>query len=1013
MLSCETIEIYPSPLAISHRISNSGREVYFNTSFYTFGKVILTLAAELLDISFLTDFEKEVFLKKICEKYFEKNRKGYFAGVYGRPGFVKDIKKAVKTLKKAGVNAEDLKVYIEECEHPEMDRRRLLDLYAIYFQYTKSRKDYDDMGWLVVDALKKSNTLPLFLRVVKKVIVRSRYQITDVQLKLLEVLCAKGIKVVVMFPFDESNPAFEVAKTAAEYLKNIKSKNLKVDFKVESSARYPCDLFFAQEHFFKPPEKTFEPKDNSLLIVEAANRDFEIREIAFCIKKLLTESQDLKPVDIVLIVKDIAKYDDYIREHFKRAKIPFFFRRGKQLQRTNFYKDIMLVLSAGKDNFRREDISRIISAPYFVDFGVEKDKAEQILCLSGYFSFDNESIDKRLKWLKEYAGQFELFKKRLILKEDIEKVRNFLIPFIDEIPLKETRKTVFEFTGWLKEFIEKYYVCERNREQKEKVLSLVDEMLMSNRKMPGREKISTSRFKEMLESLAERETVSGEKNISAVNVLTPFDTDGLGFKVGIFCGMVDDEFPRKKMEAQVLKDKDINGINKVLEKKGYLPIQKSTDEGLLDRNVFYRSMLSISKSCIFTVPFTSETREDKRRSIFLEELEFLFSNVKDGKLISGLKKKSIPPSRIILPVEKTASKTEFEISLANTLKDKNIEVEPVSIKSEITRYKPVFLRNPNLESTAGNRYFRGIYSSQDLKKNLNNLFFKDGRFIFSPSMIEQFLRCPYRFFMQYLQKLKVFPRPEFEMNIMNEGIVTHAILERFCGERETGDINPEKRIEKIAGEFFSDYEKEHFTGRKELWVVKKEGILQTVKNFLLLEEKSSIGPGKTKLVDVEYKVDNCIVDLDGEKIALRGVIDRIDCASDGTIYVIDYKTSSKPRKDKDYQQGYLAQAALYKLILLNREVAENLKLEDIKESKIKACYFALKADPYNEKAEYFTEIAASSDWKEILKDKIMRFKHAVEKMEFPAEPIDIDSDRRECGYCDFAYLCRIGEDWNG
>ncbi|MEA3346761.1 MAG: PD-(D/E)XK nuclease family protein, partial [Candidatus Auribacterota bacterium] len=451
----------------------------------------------------------------------------------------------------------------------------------------------------------------------------------------------------------------------------------------------------------------------------------------------------------------------------------------------------------------------------------------------------------------------------------------------------------------------------------------------------------------------------------------------------------------------------------VLEKKGYLPIQKSTDEGLLDRNVFYRSMLSISKNCIFTVPFTRETREDRKRSIFLEELEFLFSNVKEGKLISGLKKKSIPPSMIILPVDKTASKTEFEISLASELKDKNIEVEPVSIKNAITRYKPAFLRNPNLKNTAGSRYFKGVYSSKDLKKYLKKRFFKDGRFIFSPSMIEQFLRCPYKFFMQYLQKLEVFPRPEFEMNIMDEGTVTHAILERFCRERDTGEINPEKRIKKIAGEIFSDYEKEHFTGRKELWVVKKEGILQTLKNFLLLEEKSSIGPGKTRLVDAEYKVDNCIVDLDGEKIALRGVIDRIDCAADGTIYVIDYKTSSKPRKDKDYQQGYLAQAALYKLILLNREVADNLKLENMRESKIKACYFALKVDPYDEKGEYFTEIAASSNWKEILKDKIMKFKRAVERMEFPAEPIDKDSDKKECEYCDFAYFCRIGEDWNG
>ena len=45
MLSRETIEIFPSPLAVSEYIRRMGKEIYFNHTFYTFGKILLNLAA--------------------------------------------------------------------------------------------------------------------------------------------------------------------------------------------------------------------------------------------------------------------------------------------------------------------------------------------------------------------------------------------------------------------------------------------------------------------------------------------------------------------------------------------------------------------------------------------------------------------------------------------------------------------------------------------------------------------------------------------------------------------------------------------------------------------------------------------------------------------------------------------------------------------------------------------------------------------------------------------------------
>ncbi len=1003
MLSRETIEIFPSPLAVSEYIREMGKEVYFNHTFYTFGKILLNLAAELLEERFITDFEKEIILKRICSGYFNDREKKYFYSVFSKPGFIRDLKRSVKILKKAAVGPAILKIHIDNNTGGKLSAKRLSDFSNIYSGYAGFCHDYDDMGWLVVDALRKTGETPLFLKGIKKIVVRSRYQLTNVQLKLLEIFADRGIKVTVYFPCEESNAAFEAGISSYRYLKQMNPGNIRVDDTVSGSARQPSDLAFAQKNLFRAVNNEAKTKDGSISIVEAADRDLEVKEIALRIKKHLYSEKYLKPSDIVVITKKISLYDDYIRQYFNRADIPYYFRRGRQLQRTNFYKDLMLVLSLAEDHFSRENITRIIGAPYFADIGIDKDVAGLILCLCGYLSADNKPVDGCLNWLAGKGRETRDFINTGIDISDVKKLDGFLCGFIRDVSF-EAERTAKDFSEWLRDFISRYYTGNMIADEVSAVYGLLDKIEACPDNIMGSSVVTVAQFKEMIESLAEREVIHEKNNLNAVKILTPFDTDGMNFKIGIFCGMVEGEFPSRKTEGLILKDADIEALNCILDEKGMLPVQKSADEEIVDRNIFYRSFLNISDKCIFTVPFTEETREDRKKSVFLEEIEMMFSSGKDGKMVSTLEIKKIPPSSMISEPDDAASRTDLLVSIAKKSRGKKLLLRPGGLQRELEQNDSVFMRNPNVIAPGDAKDYRGFYSSEEIHRFLSDKFFQDGAFSFNATALEAFLRCPFRYFMQSLMKMRDFPRPELYIDVMDEGTIIHEVLENFCKERK--GKGGEKLLLDIAGGIFNSYEQNNLTGRRELWSVKKEEMTEILRNFLKLEEKSPIGPGKTDFIRAEFPFKKFVTGIRGERIILNGYIDRIDISKTGIVYVVDYKTSRQVRSEEDFREGYLAQAALYKLVLSEQTAQKNLGIKN--PTEIRACYFLLKADPFDEKAEFFSEIAVSGDWEEILSEKIMRFKKAVIDMEFPAHPFDRQVD---CRNCEFPYFCRIAEDW--
>ena len=203
----------------------------------------------------------------------------------------------------------------------------------------------------------------------------------------------------------------------------------------------------------------------------------------------------------------------------------------------------------------------------------------------------------------------------------------------------------------------------------------------------------------------------------------------------------------------------------------------------------------------------------------------------------------------------------------------------------------------------------------------------------SPTALETWAACPYRYFLGHVLRLGALDTPEetFSISALDRGTLSHAILERFVHETvqsgnfpspdEPWRLDDRDRLKRIAAESFHDAETRGVTGKRLLWDMVKVEILSDLETFL--ETDSALRQtSETADIRVETRFgfgnDTTEVADHQTGISFRGVIDRIDISSDGKkVLVIDYKTgSAEPYKgldDDPIDRGRHLQLGVYSL----------------------------------------------------------------------------------------------------
>jgi len=217
--------------------------------------------------------------------------------------------------------------------------------------------------------------------------------------------------------------------------------------------------------------------------------------------------------------------------------------------------------------------------------------------------------------------------------------------------------------------------------------------------------------------------------------------------------------------------------------------------------------------------------------------------------------------------------------------------------------------------------------------------------LWSASQLEKYASNPFLFFVERVLYLKELEEAEESTTALVRGGLAHTILERFHRSYDgayptelTGDVR--LLLDDVVAFVFAEAERSHDTwlGRPVLWAATKEDLHDKVGRYLEWEL-----PRLTGRVPIEYELGFGFDDrppfvLRGQDVAgvetellLRGKVDRVDRASTGAHYVLDYKSGFTPNR-KAYLDGGALQGPIYMAA-----VADALKC-DVKE----AAYYSIK-----------------------------------------------------------------------
>lgn len=210
------------------------------------------------------------------------------------------------------------------------------------------------------------------------------------------------------------------------------------------------------------------------------------------------------------------------------------------------------------------------------------------------------------------------------------------------------------------------------------------------------------------------------------------------------------------------------------------------------------------------------------------------------------------------------------------------------------------------------------------------LFTRRGRLAGSVTRLESFGACPFQHFAGH--GLRLEPREQIELDALQLGRFYHELLRQMF-ERLGGDAGPvrwadarEQDLRDLAAELVAaarrDLTLPGLAGGAQQYILSRaEQVLGDLATAL--RAASAVAPDMQQVAAElmfsnrpESELEPLTLDLAGrDKLLLRGVIDRIDVASDGATFVVDYKTGGRTLDWTHLYHGLSLQLLGYLLVL--------------------------------------------------------------------------------------------------
>lgn len=961
----------------------------------------------------------EAIATRIVHAAMRDNKLSYFSPVAKTPGFPRALARTIAELRLQRVPAVELAsdlAYLMELYEHELRQRSLADL-AMLLEFAAQE----------ASAGHRFTGLPLLL---VDLTVESRSHE-----KFLAALVEKSPDVLAVALHDDEQSAASVLRVPAEDL----------DTQPPSGT-----LDRVRRWLFSPDQPPAAPTDPSLLF-SAPGENLECLEIARRIRAL---AADGTPFDrVAILLRNVDQYQPLVEEALRRAAVPHYFGRGAARPDPAGRAFLALLACAG-DGCSASRFAEYLSlgqlppvdpngapikpAPQWVtpadeilasfqteqpppeDLGPAEDSDTTLAVPIGWEKLlvDAAVIGGHDRWSRRLRGLRAEFQTQLrdLDKEDethrphiqrridqLARLENFALPLIDMLSALPQSA---HWGDWLDRLSE---LAQTALRYPESVLAVLSELKpMSEVGPAGLDEV----YDVLSEKLGSLRTDPPRRRFGHVFVGAIDEARGRAFDVVFLPGLAEGLFPRRSLEDPLLLDEHRTRLEAALQSPGLLDTQPRRNAR--ERMLLRSAAAAAIRQLVVSYP-RMDTAQARPRVPSFYALEVL--RAAEGRLptLREFRERAATsaPSRLDWPApsDPNVAIDDAEYDLAS------IETA-LKLPKEKAKGSARYLVEVNQQSLARSlrarwRRWRDPWTYADglvdpdpaTLRALQAHRFSERSY--SPSSLQHFAACPYRFLLQAIFQFRPreAPVPLEQMDPLTRGALFHAVQFELFRELKSGGLLPitaehrertldlaDQVLDQVAAQFEDDlapaiqrvWKREIEDVRTDLrgWI---QQVAATPSDWVPLHFEFAFGLAPDPHRDPESTKTEATI-LNG--IRLRGAIDLIETHSgSGHLRVTDHKTGKAPQnRPQHVGGGAILQPLLYAL------AAEQLLQKTVEAGSLYFC---------TQRGDFSTiTIALDPPSRDRLARVLSTIGQFVEEGFLPAAP-----QTGACAICDYRPVC--------
>jgi RecB family exonuclease/predicted TIM-barrel fold metal-dependent hydrolase len=964
--------------------------------FVTFRDLALALGAQrLAKLASLPPGGRALLARHVAKSGAE--RAEYFTAVAGCPGFRHRLASTFGDLDDAGFAAAASSL-ASRWSADDAKLSNVLRFYADYREALDGRfvTTSDAIRLAALDAERFAEAFQC-----ERLALFGFYDFTEVQRRLLTALSSTRVTLTAFAP-DPGLPWHDFARASVAFLEGLGLATERAVAVATASVPSVRGAVVPPDSSAKPASPPTLRLPSRLEIVSIPGEVEESREIARMV--LRSARNDGVPFrEMAVLFHSADTYAAPLREAFEEARIPFYLHQGLPLSETPAGKAFALLLGLGGTNFERSSVIEFLTTAPLARDVIRRDPPQMPPS-----SWDRASrlagiVEGRDAWRSRLERLERAPKTSQADQRAAASLRRFVEPFFEDLARTPAHDSWARLTEHWTRLLTRWLAPSPDRDRIAEVIAALAQL---------------DEFREAAREVVAADTEKvGRFGIDCVTLTDLHSARGVPFRVVFIAGVVERSLPSAVTQDPILLDGDREKLN--AKKLGALELGR--ERAREDEMLFALALAGAIDRVVLTCPrFESGTSRVRTPSafVFRTAKEFYGRDFDSESIAEAPDYRFIPLSAARLEDPESAL-SEHERRVALALKAG--VAERAALAAAFGRQDAGFARRATLLSERAaprvNEHTGAL--SRGVVRLVRDAHPLLAGFL-SPSAMEMYAACPYKYFLTNVLQIKSTPEPEHieEMDVLERGSLVHAILRDLYGELSERGLWPLDATKLAAAdELLVAAAEQHFriaadagvTGYDVLWRLVRARVLAVVRSLLawegdeaakldseewaqtMLLEKSF---GDEGLTEVAWPLDS------DRKVRFRGRIDRMDSVR-GRFVVTDYKVKvSRPKSAREaIDPTFLGGEALQLPVYL---LAAKAMLEEsgIRNPVGRARYVSLvladaKVSAAPLESEQFDAMRAAFN------QALRTIADGVESGFFPQYP-----DRGEnCRFCDFKRVC--------